>query len=598
MKKIQILIITLVVILVLCCTTFAVLYFATDVLKSDKEMFYRYLGEIDLKNFVNTEFYSEYSNKLENNKYEENTNIAINIEGENIPEPIDKDIIINSKRDLRNNLNFSEISINNENENEFNLNYLRNNDIYGILLKDISEVSNLYIALENNNLKEFAQKMGVDYTDIELSSIQNGVITNEELNEIINRYKNIIIEQIPDECYSKLGKETITVGNNQIEANGYAVTINDSQLSNIFKNILETLKDDEQIYNIMARLNEKLTREQYNQMFDQLIENTEESLQEESENILNIVVYENKKDVVKLYSSYGNIEENDYMDMSIDISSNNPIIEFNIPSSNDVFINLEINKNINTNEQESWSITVKGKQEEEETEVFTININREGSLDSEQIKNEFEFIPGTDIIEDIKIKYVTTTKFNDNLEIDSYDNLDYELINNYSREEIINLFNNLGNIVKEQTQDEYVYLYAILGVADSALEGSIYNKMPIYSIATIGGIINVSLNSSLYSAAKEASEATQEIVEKETQLLQEVEQKTFNSRFVMYEGQQNGSTVRTLIRSIVANNQTNPEHIINYSNISMSSIDNSKTYRVSFEQDEEGYINNVIIVEE
>ena len=96
----------------------------------------------------------------------------------------------------------------------------------------------------------------------------------------------------------------------------------------------------------MARLNEKLTREQYNQMFDQLIENTEESLQEESENILNIVVYENKKDVVKLYSSYGNIEENDYMDMSIDISSNNPIIEFNIPSSNDVFINLEINKNI------------------------------------------------------------------------------------------------------------------------------------------------------------------------------------------------------------------------------------------------------------
>ena len=65
MKKIQTLIITLVIILFLCCTTFAVLYFATDVLKSDKELFYKYAGQMSLKEFVNLEEYNNYQKRLE-----------------------------------------------------------------------------------------------------------------------------------------------------------------------------------------------------------------------------------------------------------------------------------------------------------------------------------------------------------------------------------------------------------------------------------------------------------------------------------------------------------------------------------------------------
>ena len=52
MKKVQILIITLVAILTLGCATFAVLYFATDTFKSDKALFYKYASQIDLKEFL------------------------------------------------------------------------------------------------------------------------------------------------------------------------------------------------------------------------------------------------------------------------------------------------------------------------------------------------------------------------------------------------------------------------------------------------------------------------------------------------------------------------------------------------------------------
>ena len=60
MKKVQILVITLVTILLIGCVTFAILYFATDIFKSDKDLFLKYVGQIDLKDFIDLEEYSNY----------------------------------------------------------------------------------------------------------------------------------------------------------------------------------------------------------------------------------------------------------------------------------------------------------------------------------------------------------------------------------------------------------------------------------------------------------------------------------------------------------------------------------------------------------
>lgn len=65
MKKSQILIISLVAVLVLGITIFAALYFATDVFKSDKEMFYKYAKQMDLKELINLDEYNDYLKRLE-----------------------------------------------------------------------------------------------------------------------------------------------------------------------------------------------------------------------------------------------------------------------------------------------------------------------------------------------------------------------------------------------------------------------------------------------------------------------------------------------------------------------------------------------------
>lgn len=79
MKKIQILIISLVAVLVLGITVFAVLYFATDTFKSDKDLFYKYAKQIELKEFINLEEYNNYLKGLETKGHGNEGEIAINV---------------------------------------------------------------------------------------------------------------------------------------------------------------------------------------------------------------------------------------------------------------------------------------------------------------------------------------------------------------------------------------------------------------------------------------------------------------------------------------------------------------------------------------
>ncbi len=79
MKKVQILIITLVSILVLGCVTFAVIYFATDIFKSDKESFYKYASQINLKEFIDLEGYNNYLKRTETEGHANEGAITINV---------------------------------------------------------------------------------------------------------------------------------------------------------------------------------------------------------------------------------------------------------------------------------------------------------------------------------------------------------------------------------------------------------------------------------------------------------------------------------------------------------------------------------------
>lgn len=79
MKKIQILIVSLIAVLVLGITVFAALYFATDTFKSDKDIFYKYAKQIELKEFIDLEEYNNYMKRIESEGHGSEGEISIGI---------------------------------------------------------------------------------------------------------------------------------------------------------------------------------------------------------------------------------------------------------------------------------------------------------------------------------------------------------------------------------------------------------------------------------------------------------------------------------------------------------------------------------------
>lgn len=144
MKKMRILIITLIVILVLGCATFAALYFATDIFKSNKEIFCKYIAQMKLAELGD-------DNRLKNETNSSKGIFSFRLEAEG--ETIDEGFEYSSESDPANKLGSSKIIIKQDGENKLTVDYLRNEDLYGLRFEDII---NQYIVVENNNLKEFA----------------------------------------------------------------------------------------------------------------------------------------------------------------------------------------------------------------------------------------------------------------------------------------------------------------------------------------------------------------------------------------------------------------------------------------------------------
>lgn len=76
----------------------------------------------------------------------------------------------------------------------------------------------------------------------------------------------------------------------------------------------------------------------------------------------------------------------------------------------------------------------------------------------------------------------------------------------------------------------------------------------------------------------------------------------FNSQFVQYEGEQNGSTIRTLYQSVHASNASSVygEHQVLINNEDPSKFEiryvrNSDKYKVDLYYDNDGYVNNITI---
>lgn len=265
-KKLLIIIIPIITIVIIGITIVA-LYITTDFLKSDKTLFYKYMAQNMnvIKTLVDNKSEKEYTNLLRQNKYESKAEVTgsytekINTSEENKNNDINKlKLTIDEQSEYLNDYNYKDINIMYNNESIFETEYLHDQDIFGLRFP---EKFNQFLAVENNNLKQVARNAGLTEKQIALIPDQieefnyNEIFTftDEELENLQEKYFKIINDNIPDDKYSKQ-KPMITIGEKSFNTTAYSVSLTQEQANSIYIKLLEQLKTDEIVLNKISQL--------------------------------------------------------------------------------------------------------------------------------------------------------------------------------------------------------------------------------------------------------------------------------------------------------------------------------------------------------
>lgn len=481
-KRIALAIAIPVIIVIIIITTGILLYLNTDMFKSNKTLFLKYLGENseNLKAIQDVFESSEYEKKLQDNKYTETTEIKANYTNnlqttsEDTSNSINKaKIIIKGQKDQPNKYCYKDFKLikeedstisegnqnNDENSNSTNneqgiaeIEYIQNNDNYGVRFSDLFKQ---YLLVENNNLKELFEKIG--YSEQQLDNIPNSFeidkmtledikFTEEELNNIKERYVNIVSKNVTDKNFEKKSKQIISINDKNISTNAYILNLTNEQLNNLYINLLEDLKQDDIILNKIEKIQEKISLIKINSseslnLKEKFIENIDSTIEKINKSNIGsqetkIIVYENEGKTIRM-----TVQGKDY----------------------------EINFDF-LQEQEENEFVITIKKEDIETQKLEINKNNEGlkiyiqnndtdnpiKISFEQNKNE----TNTNSSNDSSIKYeIKNSKIEVNIKQKT------NIVDNFENQNVLNDQNSieLNKLEKEQ-------LNAVLNQVTNALQ--------------------------------------------------------------------------------------------------------------------------------
>lgn len=554
MKKSTILIIILILAIFIAGGVFAVLYFTTDTFKSNKELFYNQLAKTNIEEFINLEEYNRYYQKQESQIYRSKG--TINIEAKSAESKFSNQIGFNGIVDLQNGSKNTKITIKDKTEDLINIDYLKNNDLHGIKLEGI--VSQ-YIVVENKDLKEFINKLGIEEnTNIpnKLKQIRLSEITNEQINkELYNKYLNIILEQVAEENYQKIKNEDVLIGENYQTLNGYKVILEDEQYKQVFTEILETAKQDENAYNLLSNISlnlEQISFDEYQNSIDEKINTINQSSGK-----LIFAIYKQEDETVKI--ELQNFSEQNTNIFSIENIKEKLVLKNSkIDLENNKKTDIEISKDLLKQGQANWELKYITKENEQEVWNIQGALKRNGQLTSKNIKYVLDVnIQNQENV--LNIKMDENIKFDENQSIiEVFEDDDYAVINEINSDQLNILINNLKERISPVLNLEKGTVKVIENIIFEA-----YNLKK----TSEGGIEN----------------------------LNGMEKMAFNAKFQVYEGTQDYNNTKVLMDKIIQNNQENFQHIIEQNSISLIE---GKTYNIEFEKDEQGYIYKAIITEQ
>lgn len=401
-KILKRLILIIIILILIVAGIFVYLYLGTDLLKSEEQLFYKYLGKA--LEIENQDKLIEYINKRKNNNYEIKGEYSANLQA-NIDEKTNEvlDKINNAKIEFTGKVD----NLQNKNEHNFNIkysnevssqfNFRSSNNILGF---QNDKVSSKFIGIENNNIKDFMQNT-LEIEDV--SNIPNTIeifssnktitqdFSKEEKEQLKNTYLNLLKNYLN-------GKEFTY---EELDGNlSYNVKISNEEYVNILKDIFTNLNQDELVTSKIVEIT-GVSKEYITNEIDLIINDLNNNQNENnSEVTLSVEVSQNKNYTICIK------EEETEIKFSTKLENDNFILNFEIINNQDtnIYFNLAIN-GISSN---------------------TVNTNFENGYLTNANNQEQKYI----------YKYSSNVTFNDNIQIEDFNNDNVQVLNNYSKEQV------------------------------------------------------------------------------------------------------------------------------------------------------------------
>lgn len=460
------------IIVIIIIITGILLYLNTDMFKSNKTLFFKYFGKNseNIKEIEEIFESTEYEKNLQNNKYTDDINIKVNYTNnlqttseDNSNTINNVKLLIKGEEDKNNKYSYKDFKLekdkniatntenqsssensnesNNKEQNIMEVEYIKNDNNYGIRFSDLFKQ---YLLVENNNLKDLFRKIGyseqelenvpdsIEINDITLSDIK---FTEDEIKQLSEKYSEIINKKVSKEKFEKNSKQVITINEKNITTNAYILKLTNEELNNLYVDLLESLKQDEIILNKIESIQNKINSININSSESKDLKEsfTEEiDLQIEKINKTNIgnqetkiIVYENSGKTIRTA-----IQGKDY--------------EINFD-----YINTQDEKNIELivkkDEIETYNIKLKKDKDGIKLDIYSNDETNPIKISLEQNKNESD----KKCSNNINLKYENA---NSKLEVSAEQEIN--IVDNFENENTLNDQNSilLNGLEKEQLQ--------------------------------------------------------------------------------------------------------------------------------------------------
>ena len=581
-NKIKIIIIILIVLIFLVGIGGTVLYFTTDMLKSSKILFQKYIAQ-DMQNIVDVfEVSKEEQNidLLRKSDYKEATNATLKyLEKENDEQEVYtiKEEGINKAKE---NSSYRNISMLYGDNVLMSVDLLSQNNTFGFRLANLVQQ---FVSVQNATVPYFVSSMGLDGSifqetlkGVDVAGLLD--FSDEEVEQLTNTYMSVVLKDLDKAHYSSKRNSIITLNNKEsVTTNAYTLTITKNELDKLYKKLLNQAINDNIILAKLDSIDSKIKeagfkeaegkslKEQYISNLKEIVDGLE--YQGEDSRKISVTVYEQKGRTVRTL-----------------IKTENAEYEIDLDSSNGKKISLKTTEI--TGEEKKIKLYTLGKTDNEqgrnrEFSYSDENQNLEVALNTVQTDSE--------IAVDTNVNYKST-------DITSIDFTSKTQIELSANEAIPVNFDETNNILLNNYEGD-----RILSILDSL------KNRAIASLEQSQSIINTKLLNNIILKIDE-KEQQQQQQEKDNE---ELKKEKFNNKFILYEGENveqeyvqkliktvsenmedyqvvSGTQIKILIKEGVKNEQK--------ANEILTAIDSSKnTFNIKLNYDEQGYVNSIDI---